>query len=81
MIVEIERPIPIGWRAEGTYTERTMVLAKAPLPPPTPTLEVREFCAHCWGAGKVYEMAGGRMQFPATPCDECFGTGFSWRAK
>ena len=60
--------VAIGWSPDGTHTGT-----------PTPAPEMREFCAHCWGSGKIHEMANGRMQFPAVPCDECFGTGQSWR--
>lgn len=39
-----------------------------------------EFCATCWGQGKVWELARGVLQAVPVPCDECFGTGRSWRA-
>ena len=55
---------PKGWSPARTYSGGC---------------QEREFCATCWGAGKVYEFFNGMIQVPAVPCDECFGTGRSLR--
>lgn len=68
MTVDVVRPR--GWTPVGTHTGGLLPLAAAPL---------RPSCSYCWGAGKVHEMANGRMQWPPVPCEECFGTGYEWR--
>lgn len=45
---------------------------------PTDTRLVPEFCAVCWGAGRIfYEAANGEGLIPV-PCAECGGKGAVW---
>ena len=71
IIQEGSPPLPVVY---GTWLEWRDTQRHALRPPPLMP-DRAEFCALCWGQGRIHEAAGNGEGLIPTPCPGCEGAG------